>query len=66
MKKTYINPELNVVKIAPHHMLAASPDGFDGIINDSGSGGGNALSRELEEDFEDNFDDFDDLDEEDF
>ena len=63
MKKTYINPELNVVKIAPHHMLAASPDGFDGGINNSGSGGSNALSRELEEDLEN---DFDELDEEDF
>jgi hypothetical protein len=26
MKKTYITPELEVVKIAVSHMLAASPD----------------------------------------
>lgn len=34
MKKTYINPELLVVKIATHQMLASSPATFDG----SGSG----------------------------
>ena len=27
MKKTYINPNLVVVKIATHQMLASSPDG---------------------------------------
>ncbi len=48
MKKTYINPELNVVKIATQQMLAASdPDGYDGSINNSGQDGSNALSREF-------------------
>ena len=27
MKKTYINPNMEVVKIATHQMLASSPDG---------------------------------------
>ena len=34
MKKTYINPEMVIVKIATHQMLASSPASFDG----SGSG----------------------------
>jgi hypothetical protein len=55
MKKTYINPEMNVIKIATQQMLAASgPDGFSGGLNNSGSGGGNALGRE------DDWDDWDD------
>jgi hypothetical protein len=68
MKKEYINPEIAVVKIATHQMLATSgPAIFDefggGHINldptelDQ-SAGDEVLSREL--------DDFDDLDEEDF
>ena len=62
MKKTYINPELLVVKIASQqHIMAGSPVNFD----DLGGGGitpinedpddGDAMSRE--------FDDFD-MDEE--
>ena len=48
MKKTYINPEMNVIKIATQQMLAASdPDGYDGSINNSGQGGSKALSREF-------------------
>ena len=35
MKKTYINPELVVVKIATHQMLASSPVAFDDL---SGTG----------------------------
>ncbi len=31
MKKTYINPELVVVKIATHQMLASSPVAFDDL-----------------------------------
>jgi len=69
MKKTYINPEIAVVKIATHQMLATSgPAIFDelggGQINLEPtteldpSAGDEVLSREL--------DDFDDLDEEDF
>ena len=63
MKKTYINPELLVVKIASQqHIMAGSPVSFD----DLGGGGitpinedpddGDAMSRE--------FDDFDMDDEE--
>ena len=37
---------MNVVKIATQQMLAASPDGFLGGLNKSGSDGGNALGRE--------------------
>ena len=33
MKKTYINPEMLVVKIATHQMLASSPATFDGAGN---------------------------------
>ena len=69
MKKTYINPEIAVVKIATHQMLATSGPA---IFNELGGGqinldpttelnpdaGDEVLSREL--------DDFDDLDEEDF
>ena len=67
MKKTYINPELLVVKIASQqHIMAGSPVSFDdlsgtGEINliDDVPDDGDAMSREL-----DNFDY--DLDEEDF
>jgi hypothetical protein len=47
MKKTYINPVMNVVKIETQKMLAASnPDGFAGGLNTTGGGGSNALGRE--------------------
>ena len=46
MKKTYINPEMVIVKIATQQMLAASPDGFLGGLNNSGNNGSNALGRE--------------------
>ena len=65
MKKTYINPELLVVKIASQqHIMAGSPVSFDGLGNgaitplNEDPDDGDAMSREL--------DDFDDLDEEDF
>lgn len=53
MKKTYINPELNVVRIATQHMIATSGplvDGTTGDVND-------LLSREAEFDLEED-DDF--------
>ena len=50
MKKTYINPVMNVVKIETQQMLAASPDGFLGGLNTSGGDGGSALSREDDDD----------------
>ena len=47
MKKTYINPVMNVVKIETQQMLAASnPDGFAGGLNTTGGSGSNALGRE--------------------
>jgi hypothetical protein len=68
MKKTYINPEIAVVKIATHQMLATSgPAIFDelggGQINlDPAteldpSAGDEVLSRELD-DFDDEEEDF--------
>ena len=61
MKKEYINPEMLIVKINAQQLLSGSALGKmdDAIITDEGD----VLSRELEEDFED---DFDELDEEDF
>lgn len=68
MKKTYINPEIAVVKIATHQMLATSgPAIFDelggGQINLDPiteldpSAGDEVLSRELD-DFDDEEEDF--------
>ena len=59
MKKTYINPELVVVKIATQQILAASnPDGFADVIDQVGGDGGDVLARDM--DFEDDEDfDFD-------
>jgi len=51
MKKTYINPKLEVVKIAVHQMLAASPDGFDNSIDTTGGDGNDALTRDIDEDW---------------
>ena len=42
MKKTYINPELVVVKIATHQMLASSPVAFDDL------GGGEIILTDTE------------------
>ena len=68
MKKTYINPEIAVVKIATHQMLAASgPAIFDELgghinldptVELDPNAGDEVLSREL--------DDFDDEEEDDF
>jgi len=47
MKKTYINPELEVVKIKTNqYLLAGSPDGAHEEV-----GGGEILGREDEFDF---------------
>ena len=32
MKKEYIKPQVEVVKLEIHHMLAASPPGWDGEL----------------------------------
>lgn len=46
MKKTYMKPTFEVVKIATTQMLAASQvDGFNSALDDNGVDAGNALSR---------------------
>jgi hypothetical protein len=59
MKKTYINPELNVVRIATQHMIATSGPLVDGATDDVND----LLSREAEFEFEEE-DDFEMEDEE--
>jgi hypothetical protein len=59
MKKTYINPELNVVRIATQHMIATSGPLVDGTTDDVND----LLSREAEFDLEEE-DDFEMEDEE--
>ena len=46
MKKTYQNPEMEVIKIATAQMLAASVEGFATDLNNTGGSGSGALSRE--------------------
>lgn len=49
MKKTYMEPTLEVVKIATTQILAGSPvDGFNSALDDNGVDASNALSRELD------------------
>ena len=64
MKKTYINPELLVVKIATQQMLASSPASFDNV------GGGEIILDPTEEMDPDSGDEvlgrLEELDEEDF
>jgi len=51
MKKVYVNPSLEVVKIEIHQMLAASPNSaFEEV------GGGSQLGREFGDEFDDEFD----------
>ena len=47
MKKTYQNPETNIVKVQMAQMIAASPDGFKGTLGTESEGGdgSGALSR---------------------
>ena len=61
MKKTYINPELKVVRIATQHMIATSGPLVGGTTSDVDD----LLTREADFELEEE-DDFDDLDEEDF
>ena len=59
MKKTYINPEMLVVKIATHQMLASSPVSFDDLGGgeitpfDDNPDDGDAMGREDDFDLED-------------
>jgi hypothetical protein len=48
MKKTYLEPTLEVVKIATTQMLAASVEGFNATLDDNGVDAGNALAPGLE------------------
>jgi hypothetical protein len=52
MKKTYINPEMEIIEIKMQQMLAASTLG----INEEEVGGGSALGREFGDEFGDEFD----------
>ena len=49
MKKTYMKPTFEVVKIATTQILAASPvDGFNSVLEDiSGVDAGDALARDI-------------------
>lgn len=48
MKKTYMEPTLEVVKIATTQMLAASSvDGFNSALDNNGVDAGDALAREI-------------------
>lgn len=53
MKKTYINPNIEVVKlIAAQQMLAGSnPVGFNSTVNNTGGSGSSALGHE-DDDFD--------------
>ena len=46
MKKTYINPETDIVLLAVQHMIAASVDGFNKTLDDENTiDTGDMLSR---------------------
>lgn len=48
MKKTYMKPTLEVVKIATTQMLAVSlVDGFNSFLDDSGIDAEEALARDI-------------------
>lgn len=48
MKKTYMKPTFEVVKIATTQMLAASPvDGFNSVLDDTGVDASDALARDI-------------------
>ena len=62
MKKIYVNPELNVIRIATQHMIATSGP----LVGGSTDNVGDLLSREADFELEEE-DDYDyELDEEDF
>ena len=48
MKKTYLEPTLEVVKIATTQMLAASVEGFNSVLDETGGSGEDALAPGLE------------------
>ena len=48
MKKTYLEPTLEVVKIATTQMLAASVEGFNSVLDETGGNGDGALAPGLE------------------
>ena len=64
MKKIYVNPELNVIRIATQHMIATSGPLVGGTTDNEDDLLSREADFELEE--EDDFDDFDLGDEEDF
>ena len=46
MKKTYINPEIKIVKVALSQMIATSnPEGFSSELGGDGGSGDSGLSR---------------------
>ena len=47
MKKTYISPEVEVIRIEVAQMLAGSPDGFDGELDNDGSDGSCSLAPQF-------------------
>ena len=49
MKKTYINPELEVVKLHTMQMLAASVGIDDALIEDPGDIGGHGMDFDFSE-----------------
>lgn len=55
MKKMYIIPETEIeIMTEKETILAGSPDGFNNTLNeDAGQNGNAALSREIDEFFED-------------
>ena len=46
MKKTYMQPSVEVVITNVETMIAASVDGFNGSLNTTGAGGSSALGKE--------------------
>ena len=54
MKKTYVNPELNVIRIATQHMIATSGPLVGGYTDNEDD----LLSREADFDFDDEEEDF--------
>ena len=50
MKKTYLNPAIEVADMELTEMIAASGvEGFDSALDETGTDGGSALGRDLED-----------------
>lgn len=47
MKKTYINPSMEVIKIEVHQLMAGSPNGAHDVV-----GGGTQLAPEYEPEYD--------------